>query len=344
MFLLRDPAEQVKLGGSVDDAGEPQLRNFVRSRSVAVHYVLSLSIALIVIGVQIELALRNPDLAKMIPDLWKWVDVHRVYINIVSIARFAAEGHAVAFLIFVFASAPSVAAIIVSSVGFGPKGLATLLGRFKPWASEADRPRALLAYLLMLAVFLGGLALCLYLVVKEGKASDYGLALDNFGGSLLTFIPLAVLGAFLDEGGSLEELGWRGFVLPQLQAKLGSPLRATIVLAVIWWSWHLPRDIPGLIGGENLQQFAINQAIFFSLIVALAIVATCMVNMTGGSVLPAIFIHGGTNVWSKGVLTHGVHGVLTPALDVRTLIVYGLAVVVLCVAGPRLAWRPAAVD
>lgn len=49
-------------------------------------------------------------------------------------------------------------------------------------------------------------------------------------------------------GGPLgEELGWRGFALPRLQA-LCRPLAATAVLALAWAGWHLPlwwvADVP----------------------------------------------------------------------------------------------------
>ena len=39
--------------------------------------------------------------------------------------------------------------------------------------------------------------------------------------------------------GGLEETGWRGILQPQLEEKLGYTA-ATVVVAVIWWLWHLP--------------------------------------------------------------------------------------------------------
>jgi membrane protease YdiL (CAAX protease family) len=49
---------------------------------------------------------------------------------------------------------------------------------------------------------------------------------------------LGTWGAVLFLGG-LEEPGWRGFALPQLQHRY-SPVRATLVLGVMWGLWHLP--------------------------------------------------------------------------------------------------------
>jgi membrane protease YdiL (CAAX protease family) len=41
-------------------------------------------------------------------------------------------------------------------------------------------------------------------------------------------------------GGPLfEEPGWRGFALPRLEARFG-PLRASMLLALLWTGWHLP--------------------------------------------------------------------------------------------------------
>jgi membrane protease YdiL (CAAX protease family) len=49
------------------------------------------------------------------------------------------------------------------------------------------------------------------------------------GGMLLTFI----LGPFS------EEIGWRGFALPQVQRRYG-PLWSSLVVGLIWWAWHIP--------------------------------------------------------------------------------------------------------
>jgi membrane protease YdiL (CAAX protease family) len=44
---------------------------------------------------------------------------------------------------------------------------------------------------------------------------------------------------FLAGGPLLEEGGWRGFALPQMQ-RLHGPLVGTVILGELWISWHLP--------------------------------------------------------------------------------------------------------
>lgn len=52
--------------------------------------------------------------------------------------------------------------------------------------------------------------------------------------SLIIFIvPFAII------GGGLEEIGWRGFLLPKLLERF-SPTIATLVVGCVWSIWHIP--------------------------------------------------------------------------------------------------------
>lgn len=320
------------------------MANLAARRPIVLHIVIATLIATSVIAANALITSRYPATANMLPDLWKWIDAQKTYINIVSIARFAAAGSAPeAYLIFVFASAPSIAAIVVSFWAYGTPGFVKLMSRLKPWGQASDRSRALLAYALIVIGYCIGIAICLASMKLYGKAGSYDVALTRVGGSFLTLIPIALIGFFIDEGGSLEELGWRGFVLPLMLKYFKSPLVAALILGVIWWAWHFPREIPGLISGQSLTlAFLLGQSVFLALVLALSIISTCLVNMTGGSVLPAIMLHGGTNFWSKALLPIGSPQIFG-YLDLRTALVFVIAALVLAIAGPNLAYRPQSV-
>jgi uncharacterized protein len=93
------------------------------------------------------------------------------------------------------------------------------------------------------------------------------LLVDRLPMYLATMAFVAVL------GGGQEEPGWRGFALARLQARW-SPMRATLVLGLVWGLWHLP--IYGPVG--------------WLLPMLLAFFYTYLFNRTG-SVLLCVLLH-----------------------------------------------------
>jgi len=85
-----------------------------------------------------------------------------------------------------------------------------------------------------------------------------------------------------------EEPGWRGFALPILQSRYRqSPYgsaRASLLLGLIWSSWHLPLF---LIQGWTTSQFWI----YAIIVTALSVIITLAYNLSGGSVITAILVH-----------------------------------------------------
>lgn len=84
-----------------------------------------------------------------------------------------------------------------------------------------------------------------------------------------------------------EEVGWRGFALPLLQARL-HPIMATLVLSLIWAVWHWPL----FLFSPGLSALGIAGALgwFFSLVTG-AFLLTWLFNGSGGSVLIAAVFH-----------------------------------------------------
>jgi uncharacterized protein len=91
-----------------------------------------------------------------------------------------------------------------------------------------------------------------------------------------------------------EELAWRGFALPRLQAKYNA-LTSSLILGVLWTLFHLPLFFT-LTGSSQAGGSFVG---FLIGTVSLSVLFTWMYNNTCGSVLLAYFLHGATNTWSR---------------------------------------------
>jgi len=83
-----------------------------------------------------------------------------------------------------------------------------------------------------------------------------------------------------------EEIGWRGYVLPRLQAK-HTALAASLILGVIWGFWHLPK----FLSHWNTVSFAW----FMVHTLAGSVLYTWMYNGTKGSLLLVTLFHASAN-------------------------------------------------
>ena len=91
--------------------------------------------------------------------------------------------------------------------------------------------------------------------------------------------------------GGIEEPGWRGFMLPELQKRF-SPLGASLIIAVFWDLWHIPLYLNGfyprgIVGGM------IGRTIY---IIPLAIVFTWLYNRTRGNLFLLLCFHTMVNI------------------------------------------------
>ena len=82
-----------------------------------------------------------------------------------------------------------------------------------------------------------------------------------------------------------EELGWRGYALPRLQAGR-SALLASLVLGMLIVGWHLPKFVADQISWSETVG-----------ILASAILFTWLFNNTNGSVLLAMVFHASGNTF-----------------------------------------------
>ena len=78
-----------------------------------------------------------------------------------------------------------------------------------------------------------------------------------------------------------EEIGWRGFLLPKLEAR-HSGLRASLILAGVWGPWHLP-----LYWNSSIEFILW----FLAMIVPFAVLFTWLYNHSSGSLVPVVILH-----------------------------------------------------
>jgi membrane protease YdiL (CAAX protease family) len=126
-----------------------------------------------------------------------------------------------------------------------------------------------------------------------------------------------------------EEIGWRGYALPRLQARIGQ-LAASVVIGVAWWIWHFPmfvvQEVPSAV-------FAVSLGFF----VAGSIVFTWLCNRSGSLLPIAIVAHLGAHLDNSMA---SIPGTSTPF--VAQLVAY-VVLAGAIVAIDREAWRPARV-
>jgi len=226
-----------------------------------------------------------------------------------------------------------VAALVATGITEGRDGIRALLRRFLIWRVGL---RWYVVVLLGAAVV--GLTAIALPVVFGGAAPDFAqpFATRIFppGVSLWVAAPLFLLFNVLANG---EEIGWRGYALPRLQARHGA-LAASVVIGVVWAFWHVPKFLTA----GSAQDYS--PWLYLVNMVAEAVLYTWVFNSTGGSLLMVTLLHASIN-------TSTIFLPIVPAAvgDVRpTVIAMGLhcaaAVAVVVATGPARLSRVSAPD
>ena len=134
----------------------------------------------------------------------------------------------------------AVTGVICTAMTEGRQGLKSLRGRVLRW-------RVGLQWY-FLALLIPPVAMWTALSLMDALHS---------GGFKPGFFPLGIVFGIVP--GVLEEIGWSGYLLPQLLRK-NSPILAALILGTLWSLWHLPVvNFLGAAGphGQYLVQFAL---------------------------------------------------------------------------------------
>ena len=183
---------------------------------------------------------------------------------------------------------PSLAGIILTAVEDGRDGLRMLFKRLSVWRVGIQWYLFVLLWPAVLSLLVTALSVLLGSswpdFANPPITSVYPTPREGFGAGLLSLLPIVFATQVL--GSSMgEELGWRGFALPRLQARQ-SALLASGILGVVWGLWLLPLVwTPG-------NPF--NVASFGWLMVGLvlnSVLYTWVFNNTKGSLVPVLLLN-----------------------------------------------------
>lgn len=123
-----------------------------------------------------------------------------------------------------------------------------------------------------------------------------------------------------------EEWGWRGYVLPRLQAKY-TAITSSLILGAIWSVWHLPKFLGTGLGSER------SFLLFTAAHLALAVLYTWLYNNTRGSILLVVLFHATGN--TAGMFLPTRLAVPGGIVDNLVIVVYVVAAVgVILSTGP----------
>jgi len=213
---------------------------------------------------------------------------------------------------------PITAALIVTGRTNGASGVRDLLRRMIAWRDRVGW----LVVALGAPVALLGMALVV--------ASSMGETVPPLSDAMRsrehpTWSVLLVVGYHLFSFGYGEEVGWRGFALPRLQARHGA-LSATGLLTLAWSAWHIPLFLyrPGYVEMGLAGVLGWMVSLFTG-----AVLLTWLYNESRGSLLVVALFHASIDLAFTGDVTSGTVTNLVGA----AVTVWGIVVLVSC--GPR---------
>ncbi|MDF3124380.1 type II CAAX endopeptidase family protein [Rheinheimera sp. 1928-s] len=136
-----------------------------------------------------------------------------------------------------------------------------------------------------------------------------------------TAIAFSILGLVAATG---EEFAWRGFLQGQLTRQFGV-LPGIMLLAVIWWAWHLP----ALLMGYNFPEHPyIGSFILFPLLMIGASLFFGWLTIKSGSFWPAALAHGTVNSIQQGLIENLQLQLPQLQVDIlRTALILGVGII-----------------
>jgi membrane protease YdiL (CAAX protease family) len=211
--------------------------------------------------------------------------------------------------------APGLVALVLTALLQGRDGVLSLLDGIRRWNVA---PRFyLFAAGYMVAIKLGAA------VVHRWWAGAW----PAVGETPLILLLLATIPSTVVQAG--EEVGWRGYALPRLAARVGLG-GATIVLGIVWATWHLPLFlIPG--SGSDGQSFPL----YLLHVLAFSVAIGWLYWKTGSSLLLVMLMHAAINN-TAGIVPGAIREAAAPFAIHGSIVAWATVALAWAIAIPLL--------
>ncbi|MEO6797760.1 MAG: type II CAAX endopeptidase family protein [Candidatus Dormibacter sp.] len=223
-------------------------------------------------------------------------------------------------LIIVGTFGPLFAALALMARTSGRRGIPALLGHALRWRVSLRWYLAALVLPVMLRLGVLGVHMLKGGTIAGVTNFDHWLALP------LTFLFVLVLGGPLG-----EELGWRGFMQPRLQATMGM-LSACLIIGFASAIWHLPLFLI-----PSSAQSHLPLAVFVIRTVALSIILGWLWNRSNRSLLVILLFHASLNTWPNTLFILEEQGSAGPYIS-TTILYVGWACILVIVGQLSDKW------
>jgi hypothetical protein len=207
---------------------------------------------------------------------------------------------------------PAIGALTVTGIIHGKTGFRSILKSLVNWRTSAWSYLFAILFIIIVYIITAGITWFI-----DPQLLKYG-KMPGLAESVIYFFVIAFLGGPLG-----EEIGWRGFLQPQLLRKF-NPAISSLIIAFFWLLWHIP-----LFWLEGAAQSG-GSVIYFGLsVLAMSFLFTLLYIKSKGSLLLAIIFHTVINYVSAFIIPFVLPATETDKTfgHISTFILLGSAVV-----------------
>ena len=204
-------------------------------------------------------------------------------------------------------------------------------GRYAKWAIAIPFLYAVPVYLFAWLTGLGGF---FDPATAKKIAADYGLTALAPGLAFAIYVVISLTAGFIPKTARAlgEEIGWRGFLVPEL-SKVTGLLGVSLISGLMWSAWHFPAIIWSDYNAGTPSWFALT---CFTVAVTAESFIFAWLTLRSRSIWPAAFLHGSHNMLIQLVLTPATANTgLTPFVIDE----FGAGLAITSVLAAVIVWR-----